>query len=57
VDFWNKKLDRNIEKAKEVDAYYKEHGWHILRVWEHELTEDYEGAIGRIESFIRAVKS
>lgn len=57
VEFWDKKLDRNIEKAKEVNAYYKERGWHILRVWEHELTEDYEGAIGRIESFIRAAKS
>ena len=57
VEFWNKKLDRNIEKAKEVNAYYEEQGWHILRVWEHELTEDYEGAIGRIETFIREAKS
>lgn len=56
VEFWDKKLDRNIEKAKEVNAYYEAHGWHILRVWEHELTEDYEGTIGRIESFIREAK-
>ena len=56
AEFWNKKLDRNIEKANEVNAYYDAHGWHILRVWEHELTEDYEGTIGRIESFIREAK-
>ena len=56
-EFWNKKLDRNIEKANEVNAYYEEHGWHILRVWEHELKVNYEGAIGRIERFIRAAKS
>ena len=26
-------------------------------VWEHELKEDYDGTIGRIEAFIRAAKS
>ncbi len=57
VEFWNKKLDRNIEKATEVNAYYKEHGWHIMRVWEHDLKEDYEGTIERIETFIREAKN
>lgn len=57
VEFWNKKLDRNIEKAKEVNAYYKEQGWQILRVWEHELKDDYAGTIGKIEAFISAAKS
>lgn len=57
VEFWNKKLDRNIEKATEVNAYYKEHGWHMMRVWEHDLKEDYEGTIERIETFIREAKN
>lgn len=57
VEFWNKKLDRNIEKATEVNAYYKEHGWHTMRVWEHDLKEDYEGTIERIETFIREAKN
>ena len=50
-------MDRNIEKAKEVNAYYEAHGWHIMRVWEHELKEEFDGTIGRIEMFIRAAKS
>ena len=57
TEYWEKKMDRNIDKAKEVNAYYEAHGWHILRVWEHELKEDYDGTIGRIEAFIRAAKS
>ena len=57
TEYWEKKLDRNIEKAKEVKAYYEAHGWHIMRVWEHELKEDYEGTIGRIEAFIMVAKS
>ena len=57
TEYWEKKLDRNIEKSKEVNAYYEAHGWHIMRVWEHELKEDYEGTIGRIEAFIMVAKS
>lgn len=57
TEYWEKKLDRNIEKAKEVNAYYEAHGWHILRVWEHELKEDFDGTIGRIEAFIMVAKS
>lgn len=57
VEYWEKKLNRNIEKAKEVNAYYEDHGWHILRVWEHELNDDFKGTLGRIEAFIRAAKS
>ena len=57
TEYWEKKLDRNIEKAKEVNAFYEAHGWHIMRVWEHELKEDYEGTIGRIEAFIMVAKS
>ena len=57
TEYWEKKLDRNIEKSKEVNAYYEAHGWHIIRVWEHELNEDYDGTIERIEMFIRAAKS
>ena len=57
TEYWEKKMDRNIDKAKEVNAYYEAHGWHIMRVWEHELKEDYEGTIGRIEAFIMVAKS
>lgn len=56
MEYLEKKLDQNIKKAKEVNTYYEDHGWHILRVWAHELAEDYVGTLGRIESFIMAVK-
>ena len=32
VDFWNKKLNRNVEKAIEVNKFYKSNNWNILRV-------------------------
>ncbi|MEH7418588.1 very short patch repair endonuclease [Neobacillus drentensis] len=51
-DYWDKKLDRNKKRDLEVNAFYKEKGWNILRVWEHEFKEDFDKAINKIATFI-----
>lgn len=56
TDFWVKKLNRNVERDKEVTDYYKNKEWHILRVWEHEFKEDFDGAVGKIIGFVKYFK-
>ena len=56
VEFWNKKLDRNMEKAVEVNAFYNQKGWHILRIWEHENRGDFEATIDKIINVINDAK-
>lgn len=51
-EFWNKKLDRNIERDKEVNFYYQSNNWSLLRVWEHDLKSNFEKKIEEIERFI-----
>jgi DNA mismatch endonuclease (patch repair protein) len=34
-DFWRKKLDRNVERDKKVNAALAEAGWRVMRFWEH----------------------
>lgn len=34
-EYWVKKLNRNQERDKEVNKYYKEKKWNLLRIWEH----------------------
>ncbi|MGE5371706.1 MAG: very short patch repair endonuclease [Solirubrobacterales bacterium] len=57
VDFWERKMERNRQRDAEVTQYYCESGWHILRVWEHQLIEDYYGTISQIANFIAQAKS
>lgn len=38
-EFWRKKLTRNRERDREVDKRLKLTGWHVVRVWHHELNE------------------
>lgn len=36
-DYWLPKLKRNITRAKEMDTAYKNSGWKVIRLWEHNL--------------------
>ncbi|KAB8126057.1 very short patch repair endonuclease [Gracilibacillus oryzae] len=56
TDFWRKKLERNKERDKEVDEYYINKGWNILRIWEHEVKSDLDKVIEDISSFIDSAK-
>lgn len=48
TEFWENKLKRNVEHDREVTDHYEEQGWTILRIWEHELKEDFAGVIEKI---------
>lgn len=52
TDFWSDKLKRNKERDLEVNAYYKDKGWSVIRIWEHELKDDFDGVIERIYQII-----
>lgn len=55
--YWDKKLKRNKERDKEVNLYYGNNSWKILRIWEHELKDDFDGTIKKIVSFISLARS
>ncbi len=56
-NYWNNKLYRNVERDKEVNEYYKDNGWFILRIWEHEVKEDLNKMVDKIYHFINSIKS
>ncbi len=35
--FWKEKIERNKERDKEVNKYYKKIGWKVIRIWEHDI--------------------
>lgn len=38
--FWIPKIERNMQRDREVNAQLLEMGWAVLRFWEHELKKD-----------------
>ncbi|HEY3492663.1 MAG TPA: very short patch repair endonuclease [Solirubrobacterales bacterium] len=36
AEWWEQKLRRNQERDLETDRVLREHGWEVVRIWEHE---------------------
>ncbi|WP_102141933.1 very short patch repair endonuclease [Mycobacterium hubeiense] len=36
TEWWRRKIDGNRERDRRVDAILKQHGWTVLRFWEHD---------------------
>ena len=56
VEFWEKKFKRNKKHDQEVTKYYHEKGWTILRFWEHEIKQDLNVVVDKIEKTIKNTK-
>ncbi|MDB6352159.1 very short patch repair endonuclease [Trichococcus sp. K1Tr] len=56
IEYWVRKLDRNAKRDIEVNKYYVDNGWYILRVWEHDLQNNFESTIERIIAFVKEAK-
>ncbi|MCY8799527.1 very short patch repair endonuclease [Bacillus spizizenii] len=56
TDYWNAKYIKNKTRDEEVNTFYRENNWNILRVWEHEFKEDFDFAIDTIAHFIEQSK-
>jgi DNA mismatch endonuclease (patch repair protein) len=46
--YWEKKLNRNVERDKIVKRELEQIGWRVLEIWEHEVREDPKAAADRI---------
>jgi DNA mismatch endonuclease Vsr len=47
--FWYNKIERNIERDKEVNNKLEEMGWEVLRFWGSEIKNDTEKCVQKVE--------
>ena len=52
-DFWFEKITRNMQRDKEVNVKLKKLGWKVLRLWEHEINDNLDKCIKKIELRMR----
>lgn len=55
-DFWHKKIERNIERDKEVNEKLSAEGWKVLRFWGKDITKNLLICIQQIEETINEAK-
>lgn len=49
-DAWRKKVARNVDRDRRVDADLEALGWKVLRFWDNDIQHDLEGCVARIEA-------
>lgn len=47
-DFWENKLRDNTRRDADVTQYLKSQGWEVIRIWEHEISDDLGNIVNRI---------
>lgn len=52
-DFWVPKIERNMQRDKEVNMKLSEEGWTVLRFWRTEIKKQTENCVKEIEKCIK----
>lgn len=55
--YWLPKIERNIQRDKEVNSRLRKLGWKVLRFWEHEVKKNPEGVIRKIKKYAALKRS
>ncbi|MDY0266268.1 MAG: DNA mismatch endonuclease Vsr [Methanimicrococcus sp.] len=51
-EFWIPKIERNMERDREVNEYLEKEGWTVLRFWGKEIKKETEKCFNQIEKEI-----
>ena len=51
-EFWEKKISKNRSRDQKVTKELSASGWHVLRFWEHEIKNDLDSVIQKIDSVL-----
>lgn len=52
AEYWHKKINRNMERDREVNQYLTENGWTVLRFWSKEINKDLDTCLSVIKALL-----
>lgn len=52
-DFWKKKINKNRERDAANHRKLRQMEWMVIRLWQHEVEEDFDACIDRILAAVR----
>ncbi len=56
TEFWLSKIERNIERDKEVNEKLLADGWKVLRFWGDEINKNLNNCINKIQKIINEIE-
>lgn len=55
-EFWYKKIERNIQRDKEVNYILRKTGWKVLRFWGKDITHNLRTCTAKVEKTISEIR-
>ena len=46
--YWIPKIERNMQRDRQVDKTLREQGWQVMRFWHQEIKKDAAGCAGKV---------
>lgn len=56
-EYWNEKIQENMDRDKRNDQLLKEQGWIVVHFWSRDVLNDLDGCIQVIEDYISYQKN
>lgn len=56
-EFWKKKFTTNRARDRRVNRELRKLGWHVVRVWEHDLAKHRDACVERIQVSLNTSRS
>jgi len=53
AQFWEAKIQGNVERDKKNNASLENAGWKVVRIWEHEINEDLDLCVTKIGELLK----
>lgn len=51
--YWLPKIEKNVRRDIKNSSELKKKGWKVLRIWEHEISRNFEGTTSKIVDFLQ----
>lgn len=51
--YWITKIERNKKRDKEVNQHYRDIGWLVSRIWEHDLKNDFNKIVTTLTKVLK----
>jgi DNA mismatch endonuclease (patch repair protein) len=55
-DFWKTKISKNRERDRKNHRKLRVMGWTVIRIWQHQIKQDFNGCIEKIVEKLRTNK-
>jgi len=52
VDYWSNKIKKNKQRDEAINREYKNSGWQVVRIWEHDIKTSLEETMRKLAQIL-----